>query len=238
METKDAPRKINVLAVDDKDSNLLAVEAVLSDCDIVRARSGAEAIAVMGSRRDIDIILMDIQMPGMDGFETATRIKQIDSARDVPIIFITAIYKEDPFVKQGYQVGGIDYFYKPFDPDILKLKVGVYATFKQRADVLRERERQLLLSEHLLSTGRRLSSMLETLPLGVIIADRQGRLCQVNDALSRILHATESLASDSYGEILGWWDANGRIIKDPRGPLSRAIHAGETMHHEPIGIRC
>jgi CheY-like chemotaxis protein len=235
----ESPRKINVLAVDDKPANLLAIEAVLgSACEVLRARSGAEAIALVEFRRDIDIILMDVQMPGMDGFETAARIKQIESARDLPIVFITAIYKEDPYVKKGYEVGGIDYFYKPFDPEILRLKVGVYATFKQRADILRERERQLRFSEQLLSTGRRLSSMLEALPLGVIIADRKGRLCQVNEAVSRILHTLEPMASGSYGEVLGWWDASGRIIRDPRGPLSRAVHGGELTHNELTPIRC
>ena len=239
MKSGDTVQKINVLAVDDKPANLLAIEAVLGgECQVVRAGSGAEAIAVLRSRRDIDIILMDVQMPGLDGFETASRIKQIERARDIPIVFITAIYKDDPYVRKGYAVGGIDYFYKPFDPEVLRLKVGVYATFKQRAEFLRERERQLRLSEDLLSTGRKLSSMLETLPLGVIIADRKGRLCQVNDALSSILHTSESMASGSYGEILGWWDANGRIIKDPRGPLWRAIHGGELTHNELTAIAC
>ena len=232
-------RKPIVLAVDDKPANLLALEAVLGpEYDVVRAGSGPEAIELVKSRSDIDVVLMDVQMPIMDGFEAAAQIKKIEGGQDLPIVFITAVYREDPHVKRGYQSGGIDYFSKPFDPDILKLKVGIYATFRQRATLLKEREQQLRLSEELFAAGHKLSSILETLPLGVIIADLDGRICQVNEALSRILKSVEPIQADAYGELLKWWNGGGQIIKEQTGPLSRALHAGQTSRNELIGIRC
>src|SRR5262249_61427691 len=103
------------------------------------AKSGEEAIEVLEKRRDIDLVLMDVQMPGMDGFESAARIKQMEAHKDVPIIFITAIFTENPWIKKGYEVGGIDYFTKPFDPDILKLKVAVFSSVRPKGAFPKEK---------------------------------------------------------------------------------------------------
>jgi CheY-like chemotaxis protein len=142
---------------------------------VLFAESGEEALALLAGRGDIDLVLMDVQMPGMDGFETAMQIKQMEGARDIPIIFVTAIYTEDPFIRRGYEVGGIDYFSKPFDPAILKMKVAVYSSFRLKAEFLRERERHIRESEELLRVDRKLSSVLDSLPVGVLIADPEGR---------------------------------------------------------------
>ena len=232
-------RKPIVLAVDDNPANLLAIEAVLgSEYDVVRANSGSEAIALVQYRRDIDLVLMDVLMPIMDGFETAARIKLLDSASDLPIVFITAEYRDDPHVRKGYEVGGIDYFSKPFDPEILRMKVGIYAALRQKSTMLKEREQQIQTSEELRAAGRKLASLLETLPLGVIIADLNGRICHANEAVSRILNSVEPTQTDAYGEILRWWDAGGRVIKEQGGPLSRALHGGQRSRNEPVKIQC
>src|SRR5688572_5567709 len=103
-------RRANVLAVDDQPANLIALDAVLSDeFDVIRASSGEEALSILRMRDDIDVILMDAQMPVMDGFETAAKVKEIPHCRDTPIVFVTAVYQEDPFVKQGYKAGAVDY---------------------------------------------------------------------------------------------------------------------------------
>ena len=233
------PRKPIVLAVDDKPGNLLALVAVLEeDCDVLPANSGPEAIALLGRRGDIDVVLLDVQMPGMDGFETATRIREVEAWRDIPIIFVTAVYVEDPHIKRGYEVGGMDYFGKPFDPDILKKKIAIYASFRMKAEFLREKERHIRESEELLRVGRRLSAMLESLPVGVLIADAGGVICQSNEEVSRILKAVDPQQADDYGEIVGWWDEGGRMLKDQDGPLGRALRHGETSHSERIRIRC
>ena len=90
----------------------------------------------------------------------------------------------------------------------------------------------------LLRVGRKLSLVLEGLPIGVLIADVEGRICQTTEQVTRILGSVVPAESDSYGEILGWWDASGRMLKDGTGPLARAIRDGETSRSEGIPIRC
>jgi CheY-like chemotaxis protein len=234
----DYPRKPNILVVDDKPSNLLALAALLeAEHNVVAASSGEEALALLEKRADIDVILMDVQMPGLDGFQTAERVRQVEAWKEIPIIFITAVYIEDPHIKRGYEVGGMDYFSKPFDPDILRRKIAVYASFRMKAELLRERERRVRESEELLRVGQRLSAVLETLPVGVMIADADGVICQITDEMSRILKAAAPIRTGDYGEIVGWWDRNGRMIKES-GPLSRAVQHGERSHSERISIRC
>lgn len=234
-----------ILAVDDTPSNLVALEAVLdAEFELRFARSGREAIESLRQHNDVAVILMDIQMPIMDGYEAAARIKQLPGCEEIPIVFVTAVYNEDPHVRKGYAAGGVDYFTKPFDPDLLRLKVGIYATFRQRALVqkqrdlvLQERERQIQETEELLQAGRKLSALLESLPVGVLISDVHGRICQANEEVSRILESQGLINSDAYGAILGWWDSSGKLLKDGGGPLARALH-GKVSSNDVLEIRC
>ena len=162
--------KASLLLVDDKPNNLIALQAVLSDeYNLFLAYSGKEALELL-EKNEVAVILLDIQMPGMDGFETARRIKLTEKGRNVPIIFITAIFTENPYIKEGYKVGAVDYFAKPFDPEILKLKVGIYASFHQKTALLREKEKRIRQTEDLLKAGQRLSAMLETLPIRAMLS--------------------------------------------------------------------
>lgn len=240
MPFRRLPRKPNILAVDDKRANLLALEATLGgETNLLFAHSGQEAIDLMTHRPEaVDVILMDVQMPELDGYETAMRIKRLPGCEKIPIIFVTAVYREDPHVKQGYEAGGIDYFTKPFDPDVLKMKIAVYASYKLQDELLRQRERNVKEAEELLRVGKKLSLVLEELPIGVLIADVEGRICQTTEQVARILGSIVPAETDSYGEILGWWDASGQMLKNGRGPLSRAIRDGEESHSEPVQIRC
>ena len=231
--------KAKVLIVDDKHSNLVALASLLEpDHDVQFASSGAEAIELVKRQPDVDVILMDVQMPGLDGFETAVEIKKLEAGKDIPIIFVTAVYGEDPSVKKGFQSGGVDYFSKPFDPEVLRMKIGIYASFNLRLKLLKERERHVRESEELLRVGRKLSSALESLPVGVMIADVDGRICQTTEQVARILRSNDAADNGAYGEILGWWDHAGKRMKQGSGPLARAIRRGETSHSEPIDIRC
>ena len=239
MESRGLVRKAKILIVDDKPANQLALAAVLeADYDVVFAGSGEAAIALLEKGPEVDVILMDVQMPGMDGFEAAVRIKKMPSCQDIPIIFVTAVYKEDPYIKKGYEAGGIDYFGKPFDPDILRMKIAIYSSYRLKGDLLKQRERHIHESEELIRVGRKLSSVLESLPVGVMIADVEGRICQTTEEVSRIFRSVEADEGDAYGKILGWWDAKGRILKDEHGPLARALRRGETSHSEAIRIQC
>ncbi len=146
---------VKILIVDDVPANLLVLEAVLESLGhtLVRARSGEEALKCL-LQDDFALILLDVHMPGMDGFETAEMIRQRARSRYTPIIFLTAIDKTDTHVSRGYSVGGVDYLFKPIVPEILKAKVVAFvdlflktAMVFQQAEQLREFERQRHLAE-------------------------------------------------------------------------------------------
>ena len=115
-----------VLMVDDRADNLLALEAVLDSlgADLVRAGSGEEALRALLAG-DFAVIILDVQMPGMDGFETASLIKAREKTRNVPIIFLTAISGEAEHHLRGYRTCGVDYMYNPFSAESLRGKVAV-----------------------------------------------------------------------------------------------------------------
>ena len=232
-------RKARILAVDDKRANLLALDAVLgAQYELTCVESGREAIALMRVHDDFDVILMDVQMPIMDGFEAAAAIKALPYGREIPIVFITAIHTEDPFVKRGYEVGGVDYFSKPFDPDILRQKIAIYASFRLKADLLRDRELRLRQIEDLLRVGQDLSSVLEHQHVGVLIADIEGRITQMTDEAARVLNAAAVTPRDSYGELLRWWSGDGQAFKAAGSPLDRALHRGEATHNTFMEVSC
>jgi PAS domain-containing protein len=93
-------------------------------------------------------------------------------------------------------------------------------------------------SEELLRVGRKLSAVLESLSVGVLIADVDGRVCQSTEEVSRILKSTELVKADAYGEMLGWWGSDGQVLKESGGPLSRALHDGSQSHSERIQVKC
>ncbi|ESQ79131.1 ATP-binding protein [Asticcacaulis sp. YBE204] len=130
--------KPNILIVDDRWQNLLATEALLKPlgADITTAESGEAALDLV-LEREFAIVLLDVQMPGMDGFETARLMKTRPSMQGVPIIFVTAISKEDHFATEAAAIGAVDYIFKPINPDILKSKVSVYLDlYLQRQEIL------------------------------------------------------------------------------------------------------
>src|SRR3989441_4713101 len=142
-----ANEKINILLVDDRRENLLAVEGILKNLkeNLVKAASGAEALKYL-LKNDVAVILLDVEMPDMDGFQTATLIRDRDKSSHTPIIFLTAISKSDIHVSQGYSLGGVDYIFKPFAPDVLKSKVSAFVQmYKQRREA--QRQSQLLKAE-------------------------------------------------------------------------------------------
>jgi len=119
--------KANILLVDDRPENIVALEAILSSLNqtLVAARSGDAALKAL-LRDEFAVILLDVLMPGMDGFETAARIKRRPRTRDVPIMFLTALNTEPDFAFRSYSAGAVDYIAKPFDPWVLRAKVSVF----------------------------------------------------------------------------------------------------------------
>ena len=132
-------QKAKILLVDDRPENLLALEAILSALDqtLVRASSGEEALKALLTD-DFAVILLDVQMPDMDGFETAAHIKRRERTRDIPIIFLTAINHGPHHTFRGYAAGAVDYISKPFDPWVLRAKVSVFVELYMKNCQLRE----------------------------------------------------------------------------------------------------
>ena len=142
--------QVNILLVDDRPEKLLAIEAVLEDLgqNIVRAYSGRDALRCL-LNQEFAVILLDVNMPGMDGFETAQLIRQRPATHDVPIIFVTA-YGDETHIARGYEIGAVDYIHAPVVPEVLRSKVAVFVELyrtteqvKRQAESLRRRASQL-----------------------------------------------------------------------------------------------
>ena len=131
--------KARILLVDDRGENLVALEAILSSLNqvLVPVRSGEEALKAL-LVEEFAVILLDVVMPGMDGFETAAHIKRQPKTRDVPIIFLTAASAEPDHAFRGYAAGAVDYISKPFDPWVLRAKVSVFVELYAKNRQLRE----------------------------------------------------------------------------------------------------
>ncbi|MBX2996811.1 MAG: response regulator [Bdellovibrionaceae bacterium] len=179
--------QINILLVDDRPEGIVTLEAVLTnpEYNLVKANSGKEALAKVLAH-DFAVILMDVQMPEMDGFETVSLIKQRERSRNIPIIFLTALTTGDHNISRGYSVGAVDYVFKPFDAYILKSKVAVFVDLfkknlllKEQAEALQEaerRERLRTLNELELEGRRRYQNLADAIPQIVFRAGRDGAM--------------------------------------------------------------
>ena len=173
-----------ILVVDDHPANLLALEAVLEPLGhtVLKARSGEEALRLLLDH-DVALILMDVQMPGLDGFRTVQLIKERERSRVTPVIFLTAINKEAAHVSRGYGTGAVDYLFKPFDADILRAKVGVFLELHLAKERLVRQEIELRKAERLVheaSMARRFRALTDAMPHCVWAARRDGSVYYVN----------------------------------------------------------
>ena len=182
MSSVDA--RANILLVDDRPENLLALEAVLEPLGerLVTATSGEEALRHL-LRDEFALILLDVQMPKLDGFATAELIKQRQRTRDVPIIFLTAISKERGHVFKGYGAGAVDYVFKPFDPAILRSKVSVFIDLHRKNQEIR-RQAELLrvaqLAEQRRESEERYRQLADSMPQIVWTAHPEGGSTYLN----------------------------------------------------------
>jgi PAS domain S-box-containing protein len=174
----------NILLVDDRPENLLALAAILEPLgqDLLHAHSGEEALRQL-LRHDVAVILLDVQMPDLDGFATAELIKQRERTRYVPIIFVTAISKDEEQVFRGYSTGAVDYVFKPFNPDVLRSKVSVFVELHEKNEQLRE-QAELLKKQELAELRReseeRYRFLAEAQPDQIWTALANGELDYVN----------------------------------------------------------
>jgi len=137
--------EIKILLVDDREDNLFSIETILlrDGYTIRKANSGRAALKVLLKEQDFTMILMDVQMPELNGFETATLIYEREKLRHIPIIFITAHDHSDENLFRGYQSGGVDYIYKPVNPDLLRAKVSVFVELYKKTHQLMAQEQRL-----------------------------------------------------------------------------------------------
>jgi diguanylate cyclase (GGDEF)-like protein/PAS domain S-box-containing protein len=193
-----------VLAVDDSKTNLALLKHMLSDvgCEVVTAESGQEAIRLIGET-DFALILLDIQMPEMNGYEVASRIKEIERGRHVPIIFITAIFQDDENVRQGYDTGAIDYLFRPVDVHMLTSKVKAFLQMHEQKVLLEEEIEQHRRTEAALSKAEeKYRSIFERAVEGIFQSTMEGEFLEVNPAMLRILGY--ETAEDLVGKPRMW----------------------------------
>ncbi len=208
--------KASILVVDDRQSNLVAFEALLTPLgeNLVLASSGREALRHI-LQTEFAVIMMDVQMPDIDGLETASLIRERESSRHIPIIFITAINVDDQFAYQGYSVGAVDYITKPFNPSMLVAKVSVFVELYKKDNQLKDQTRLLHESE------------LEALRLKQRQAEQQfeqEKVRSVNRLLEeRVQERTAELEAFCYS-----------VSHDLRSPL-RSIHGYSSMLEQDHG---
>jgi CheY-like chemotaxis protein len=185
-------QKAKILLVDDRPENLLALEAILSALDqtLVRASSGEEALKALLTD-DFAVILLDVQMPGMDGFETAAHIKRRERTRDIPIIFLTAINHGPHHTFRGYAAGAVDYISKPFDPWVLRAKVSVFVELYMKNVQLREQASLLRLQ---LENGGAVGGGQPEMPAEDESGEPPGLLAELSARLAAVEEQAESLS--------------------------------------------
>ncbi len=214
-----AVEALPILLVDDQPENLRTLEAVLDPLGYpLRTASSGHGALRMLLEQDFAMILLDVRMPGLDGFETAQLIKERARTRDIPIVFLTAARDEVSQIARGYGVGAVDYVLKPFDPDLLRSKVSVFAE-------LEASRRALKRSEALLSGA------FEAAPIGKTVLDAEGRIVRSNPAFARLVGREQAeLNGLAVIELCELEDR--QALSSSLEQVTRA-HSGSTAAQEP-----
>jgi len=201
-----------LLIVDDSQTNLALLDHMLADhdCEIVQAKSGTEALNMV-EENDFALILLDIQMPEMNGYEAASRIKDLERGKHVPIIFITAIFQDEENVKQGYETGAVDYLFRPVDVEMLKRKVQVFLDMnRQKMELERELERRKRDAEAFHRSEENYRSMFQRAVEGVFRSTFSGQIKEINPAMVRLF------GYESADEMIAMEDMRSVVMADPQ----------------------
>ena len=227
-----------ILLVDDREDNLLSIETILEPAGytFVKALSGREALKVLLNEFDFALILMDVKMPNLNGFETASLIYQRDKLRHIPIIFITANNYGDEQVFKGYMTGAVDYIYKPINPDLLRAKVGVFIDlYKKNHRLLAQEQKLVAINKNLeLEIHERKVSEEKVKELNHKLLENIERLESANRDLDRFAFMASHDLQEPLRKMLMFSDRLGHKYKDildDEGKMfiSRIQHAGERM---------
>jgi len=196
-----------LLAVDDNEHNLFTLRALVQqhmDVEILEARGGAEALEIAQANPDIDLIILDVQMPEVDGFETAQMLKLRKKTRDIPIIFLTAAFKTEEFQRKGYDVGAVDYLLKPIDDNQFLNKISTYFRLIEK-----ERELNQVLEEkvarrtaQLDQAKQYLENILKYMGEALLVLSPDGVIREVNPAACEMLgYSPDELTGMSIGDV-------------------------------------
>ncbi|HXK56046.1 MAG TPA: response regulator, partial [Gammaproteobacteria bacterium] len=196
-----------LLIVDDHEHNLFALRSLIRqymDVEVLEATSGQQALDIALNTPGIDLIILDIQMPEMDGFQTASMLKVRKKTREIPIIFLTAAFKSEEFQHKGYEVGAVDYLLKPIDDNLLINKISTYFRLIQK-----EREMNLVLEQkvaertaELAQAKMHLENIIDNMGEALLLLDPEGRITRANPAACQMLGYSEaSLKSLSIGDV-------------------------------------
>lgn len=197
-----------LLLVDDNPNNLFALRALIErhlNVVILEATSGRQAIdTAVSSPRGIDLIILDVQMPEMDGFQTASMLKIRSKTREIPIIFLTAAFKTREFQEKGYEVGAVDYLLKPIDDNQLINKISTYLRLieKERAMNVRLEELVRQRTAQLAEAKQYLEGIIANMGEALLVLDPRGVITSVNPAACQMLdYAAEELIGCSIGDV-------------------------------------
>ncbi|MCB1772972.1 MAG: response regulator [Gammaproteobacteria bacterium] len=196
-----------LLAVDDNEHNLFTLRALVEehmDVEILEASGGAQALEIAQSHPDIDLIILDVQMPEVDGFETAQMLKLRKKTRDIPIIFLTAAFKTEEFQRKGYDVGAVDYLLKPIDDNQFLNKISTYFRLiekeRQLNQVLEEKVAQR--TAELNKAKLYLENILNNMGEALLVLSPDGVVREVNPAAVDMLgYAQPELLGMSIGDV-------------------------------------
>jgi len=193
--------KVNILIVDDRPENLLALEKLLKrpDLNIIKATSGNDALALV-LEHSFALVLLDVQMPDMDGFETAELMRENDETKCIPIIFVTAFSKEQKYVFKGYDAGAVDYLFKPLDPDILKSKVNVFLELHKQKMFFEKMNEELRKANKKIREQQR--SVIEEERLKVLLQMAGATAYEFNQPLMSLLENIKSAEMDNPEKVV------------------------------------
>src|SRR5580704_6741925 len=219
-----APERIKILLVDDTPENLISLEAALDGLgqELVLANSGTEALRHL-LEDDFAAILLDVKMPEMDGFQTAELIRSRKRSRDIPILFLTG-YKSDEHLFRGYDLGAVDFLFKPIVPEILRSKVSVFVELSRNTALLRRQ------TEVLRKAEQKFRSLLEAAPDAMIISSEDGGISLVNSQVEAMFgFSREELIGRNIRMLVPDWTPSSPLSLDSRGLAAAGLSSPKEL---------